>query len=1057
LSRLYASPLRVYVLLSGLALFGIFSGFRLPISLFPNSSKPEIYVNIPYGGSTPEEFLNLYGKILESELRSIKADNVEVESLRATYNADGATYRLFFKWGVAPNAAHRETLFVVNSFITRLNTESRDNVDIWLNGDNNGFLAVSFFSETRDLDELYDLLEPILIPRVAHVKDTFEPSLWNPSAKEIRVDLYPSAMAAFKLFPKDVEHAVTDAMAGRTGGSVTIGTKEYEIEMPRQVRVVSDFSNVVVPTTHGNSVHLSEVAHVEMGPKTNDSKSFKTNGAPSLILFASPRPGGNVKKMSEDILAVVESIKPLLPADVQHRVLVDPSQFIRSAINNVLSEVVIAAMLAVIVLFFFIGSFKNVITAAIEIPLSMVLAFILMRISGMNLNLISLGGLALSAGMNVDASVVVMENIFRHFEMHPGPHDAKTRLKILMEAVHEVKFAVIASTIASLVVFLPLTFTSALSYAILGDLAKAVVFSHGFSALVALVLVPTVRLQLMSLSQEKPHRSPIENQLKRLEEFYAFVLGKFMDLGKMKWGVYSLIGGLLAVLIFLVLPRLPKEILGTPDTDWMNLTITAQGNTLLRQMELKTEEIERDLLQTFGDSISYTFSQNRDPNRSSIMARLKSQRDMHRIWKAMEQHFTNTPFIKFSVNPWNPSEMPIPDPPHLRVAVRGNDTNARASVAQQLSSLLNEQKVFPRVWTEPDANFSRGIRIVPHYEQWAEMAKSNSALVTSAEIADVANVATNGRRIGKFPVKNRPTDVYLHYSAYSASNFEDLTSLPIGIGTKIVPLRALAEMSIEQSPFNIYREDEREVVLVLGREDVGEKARIPASVEKAKRLIHEWEIEHLKVGMANGTSILFEDAAKDLNDAISELTVAIGVSILLIFLTLVIQFGSFAEPLLVLVSIPLGFIGVISSLFVFRSTLSLNSILGVILLNGIAVANSIILVDFIKRMVASGKSPREAALEAARKRLRPILITSLTTVLGMLPVATGLGEGGRVLQPLGIAVSGGLGISMSLTLLLVPALQVSLLEWRLRRVSLSEKLRRILGTRPAPTFSGEGV
>ena len=244
--------------------------------------------------------------------------------------------------------------------------------------------------------------------------------------------------------------------------------------------------------------------------------------------------------MAEDMLNIVHEAMKSLPKDIEVKVLVDPSEFIRNSIANVLHEVMIGALLAVVILFVFIGSFKNVITAAIEIPLSMILAFILMRMSGMNLNLISLGGLALSAGMNVDASVVVMENIFRHFDLAKKraseigdafkPSYAE-KLEIITRAVREVSFPVIASTVASLVVFLPLAFTSDLSYAVFGDLAKTVVFSHGFSAFVALILVPTVRLQLMSRpgADQEEHHSPVEKQLGWLEKSYGNALRKFIQ------------------------------------------------------------------------------------------------------------------------------------------------------------------------------------------------------------------------------------------------------------------------------------------------------------------------------------------------------------------------------------------------------------------------------------------------------------------------------------------------------------------------------------------------
>jgi HAE1 family hydrophobic/amphiphilic exporter-1 len=1055
-NRLYASPLRVYLMLGALAVVGIVSGFRLPVSLFPNSSRPQVSVIVPYGTYAASEFLDTYGKRLEDLLRNISADRVEVSRMTATYSAREAHYDLEFKWGVKPNEALKETQTVVNAFTARLPEESRDGTWVWLDNQNAGFFALSFYSDTRDLDALYDILEPALGAKLASVKDAQNPVLWNPSSREIRVELRPEVIASLGLFPKDIEAAVAGGLANRSGGSVTVGVNQLQIEMPRQVRSVEEFGEIPVPTPAGKAVQLSEIAHIDLGPKTMGSQSFKTSGAPSLILFATPKPGGNVKKMSEDLLALVQSLMPSLPPDVRYRVLVDPSEFIRSAVNNVFREVVVAAMLAVAVLFLFIGSARNVITAAIEIPFSMVLAFIMMRLFGMNLNLISLGGLALSAGMNVDGSVVVMENIFRHFEKNPGPHDFADRLRILSEAVAEVRFAIIASTVASLVVFLPLTLTSGLSYAILGDLALAVVFSHGFSAFVALILVPTVRLQLMSLpGGDRPVHSPIEKHLRRLEAVYSGLLGKFLSRPILKWATYGGLAALLVALGLIVLPRLPKEVVGKPDTDWMVLGVNTQGNTMLRQMEIQAEEVEKDLLSEFGSHILYTFNQIEQPNSAVIMARLKDKREMRDLWKAMEARFTSTPFMQRWVGPWNPSEMPIPDPPQLKIAIRGGELADRALVSQQIEQLLREKKVFPQISLTPDASRTTGVFLVPHLSQWAALRTQGATFATS-DLADLVRVATTGRMIGYFPIKNQLTEIVLRFPTNRVADTEQVGAVPIGVGGKVVPLRALATPELRQSLPSVYRENSRDLFELTARENRGDEGMAPAALANAHRLIEGWERERSGKG-ASPISVTFENPSEDLDDAIHQLSIAAAMSIALIFLVLLLQFGSLAESLLVLVSIPLGLIGVLLSLFAFRSTLSLNSILGVILLNGIAVANSIILVDFIKRLTLTGKAPREAALEAARTRLRPILITSLTTVLGMLPIALGLGEGGHILQPLGIAVAGGLWVSMGLTLFLVPALQVSYLEWvreprrkgRRYSLSLDAILSRFRGAAPA--------
>jgi len=1028
-----------------LALAGIFCGFSLPISLFPNSTKPEITVKIPYGNLTPEEFLNSYGRELEYLLRQTVAGKSEVEKMTASYQRREVEYELEFKWGGDPKVAENEVLNRTNSFASRLPEESRDGVQVWLENENGGFFAASFYSSVRSLDSLHEILEPVLLPKANQVRDASQPELFNPTRKEIRVELNPEVMASLRLMPSDVDAALALVLKSYAGGSVTTDSRVYFVEMPRLPTKIEDLGRIPVKTGTGRWVHLSDIARIDFGPKTADSRSFKTSGASSLILFATPRPGGNVKKMSEELIKVIEDAKPSLPKDVEYKILVDPSEFIRSAITNVVHEVVIAALLAVFVLFLFIGSLRNVVTAAIEIPLSMVLAFILMRFFGINLNLISLGGLALSAGMNVDASVVVMENIFRKFEGKSSTLSWGEKVRLIGEAVSEVRIAVIASTIASLVVFLPLVFTSGLSFAILGDLAMAVIFSHGFSALVALILVPTIRLQLMGTENKLP-APPIEKQMSWLENHYESWLTRFIQHSRSL--LFGLLGVGLALLaaVFLILPRLPKEIVAIPDTDWIFLNIRTQGNTLLRQMEVTTEEIEGRVLKEFGEKILYTFTQVNGLNQATIMSRLKTKSEMQSVWDQMEKGYTNTPFTKFRVGPWNPSELPIPDPPHLRVSLHAPDAALRADLTKEISDLLQEQGLYPRVWSTPNVDADASIKIEAHLDQWEALGKADSNILPSA-LADIARVATSGRRTGFFPWKHEIVPVMLKFPRHYIEAPEDLASLPIGVGDRIVPLKALASVTVTRGLPTIYRENDQELNLIEAKLDRSEANQAEKIAHKADGLITAWKQKKGSTLADANVVLSIEDPNKDLSEAIDQLKIAVILSILLIFFVLTFQFGSISESLLVLVSVPLGFLGVLLSLFVFRSTLSLNSILGVILLNGISVANSILLVDFTKRLYAEGNSARAAAVQSAKMRLRPILITSLTTILGMLPIAIGMGEGGRILQPLGIAVSGGLWVSMLLTLFLVPALHVRLLENEGLRTMGKSWLNKLRGLR----------
>lgn len=1031
MKSLYSSPLRVYLLLGVLSLIGIFCGLSLPISLFPNSSKPVVQVQIPYGDTTAKEFLDSYGRYLESSLGSLNTKLVKVESVEARYSKGHVSYKVSFPWNTPPNDAVKEVETLVNQLTSAMSVDVRRNTQVYTWNDNNGFFAASFFSSKRDIDGLYKVLEPLMGAELKKVQDAAEATLWNPATKEIQIEIKPEALAEYQLLPVDLTRAVMVAMESYQGGSIEVADKRQQIIVRSAVAKLEDFSKVPITTPQGRTIHLTHVAKMDYTTPVDQTRVIRTSGAPSVILYASPKTGGNIKKMSEDILSLIESKKHLLPPDVAYQVIVDPSEFIRSSVSNVVHEVGMAAGLAVLVLFLFIGSFKNVVTAAIEIPMSIVLAFILMKLTDMNLNLISLGGLALSAGMNVDGSVVVMENIFRHFEKARPHISYKEKLELLLEAVNEVKLPIVASTIASIVVFAPLIFTRGLSSAILGDLAKAVVFSHGLSAIVALILVPTVRLQMMKGESHFHIASPVEKYFTQLEAFYARTLELFLHKPAWRKSVYAGLVILLLCLIQFVLPRLPKEIIGTPDTDWVIFGMSAQGNTLVRQMETQSEEVEAKLLKMLEGKVLYTFTQINSPGNCTIMLRLKSKRDMAAILKNIEDKIPNTPTINYWVDQWNPSELPLPDPDNLQISVRSPEAEKMVSAANEINGALQERHYYHRLWTTPETNNPEEISVQPRLELWPEIAKTGSR-VSPSDLADYGRVATEGRTIGYLTVDNRQTAIHLKYPMGFIKSVEDLGALPLTVADKLIPLKALAKISVEKSQPAIFRIDQQEQYLVRGRLKKEEKFQSSAMLKKAVAEVEAWK---KKSPLAKDVAVSFESPEKEIDEAISQLTWALAISTGLILLTMILQLGHVMNSLLVFMAVPLGLIGVLLSLFIFRSTLSLNSMLGVILLNGIAVANSIILVDFLNRLVEKGRTPHAAALEAARTRLRPILMTSLTTTLGMLPIALGFGEGGRILQPLGIAVSGGLGVSMLLTLYVVPALQVSYLNWTGKRNS----------------------
>lgn len=1036
MKRLYASPLRVYLVLAVLAFLGIWASTRLPVSLFPKSSQPRFHVGYAYSSLSAQEFKRLYGDLLESSLQGVKTPEASVERVEVTYGDQYMSALVNFSWGSDPDVAQREINLVLGTAAAAMPEDIRRSQSLWSEGGEGSMFAVSFSSSKRSIDELHRLLEPLLVPEIRRLPDVGSSQLFNPNGREIRLKLRPEVLAQLNLTTLEVENALSEALTSRTAGSLETEAGSQPVEVPRAIKSVSDLEQLVLPLGGGRTSHLSELAQVSYERARGDTEIHKLNGAPTILLIANPKPSANLKRMADEAGAVVQRIKASLPPDISVQVVLDPAAFIGSAVNNVLKEVALGSFLAAAILLLFIGNLRNVMTAAIEIPISIALAFLVMWICDMNLNLLSLAGLALAAGMNVDASVVVMENIFRHFEGQPRNLSRTQKLAIMVAAVKEVRTPVIASNVASLVVFVPFMFTSGLSYAILGDLAKAVIFSHGFSAVVALVLVPTVRLQLMRGGQGGgEHKALADRPLHWLEERYAGILRYLTAAPRRALVLLGLPILLLGLGVLKVFPELPREIVGKPEADFLGVQINVEGFNNMNQMESFVASFQHDIkakLPEMQGKVKFTLDMIQGPNRSISFFKLKNKRDMPALHAAMEKAFPSGQGRFYAVFEWNPSEFQLPQTYALRVAIHGGEAEDRTIAARDLKQKLEGLRLLQNIESSPNLERASRVQVKIDPTQYALLVDQGLRWSPSS-LSDALRTASVGKWIGQLPIEGRDTSVRLEFTEGAVAKPADIEAFPLNLGGKILPLKALA--TVEESPIQDrrYSENGQEMLLLsatLPQEKIRESSRYESQL---REVVETWRDERLPELGLQPLAVSVLEANRDLADSLSQLQLAFLLSVFLLFLAIVFQFGSFGEATLVLLAVPLGLLGAVLSLALCQSTLSVNAVLGMILLNGIAVNNSIILVDFAKKLHREGLGAAEAVIAAARKRLRPILITTLTTMLAMLPVASGYGEGGRVLQPLGIAVVGGLWLSTLLTLLLVPLLQASLLKWQAER------------------------
>ena len=670
-----------------------------------------------------------------------------------------------------------------------------------------------------------------------------------------------------------------------------------------------------------------------------------------------------------------------------------------------------------LVIMFFMGEIKNSILIFISIPTSVIFSFILMKIFNVTINLISLGGMTLAVGMIVDASIVVMENIHRHkFEVLQENRGGNF-VEIIIRAIKEIQIPVISSTLTSVCVFLPLSFTSPLTNGILGDLARTVVFTLMCSMFIALSLVPVIALYLFRkknneivLEKETLFHKFSDFVVNSMSKGYLSLLAKLLKSRVKSIGFILFSAGLLLILIIFVFPKITREILATPKGDAINLRFYHYIERDQEKLSELIAPIEKDILTSYKDKIKNLFVRINRNGRGGMIISLKSSKYLDEILESLKQKYQTNNDMEFDVSSWDPSSLPLPRTYSLHIRVSGKEREKILAIMERISDLIKKEDIYRNVFTSPITRLSNEILLVPRYEildYFTEFGLSR--------ISNTIRLFLNGGSAVSMSVDGQELTVYMKYPDDRVRSVSDIENYLLPYNNKTIPIKHFFDIKKSKGISQIRLDDGEEtfnIFAFMKREDPAYKRDIFEN--QIKKLISE------NIKLEDGYSINFIDTQKVINSSVNTLFFAVIFSVILIYIILGYQFNSLTTPLIILVTIPLGFIGVIASLFIFKSTLSLNSMLGTILLGGIVVNNAIIIIDFYKNERKNFADRIDAILYVAKLRFRPILITTLTTILGMLPIALALGDGSNVLQPLGISVSFGLMVSTLFTLFMIP-------------------------------------
>jgi len=1028
LHRLYNSPIRIYMAFFLLGLLGLFCYFRLPVALFPNSTRPEVGIEIPYGSLTREGFLSTYGKDLEGRLHRIQSDHCVTDLVEGEYYRSSAEYHIRFSWGNRGAECLKEVQQILMPIKSQFPEDVQNRTYTYPDSRGTGFFLANFYSATRSDVDLYKALEPLLRSKLAAIEEADQCVLVNPSQEQITLEISAERLASLKMTPKEVIEKIQSELPHYNAGLLKYAGEKLSIDIGTPIQNGEDLEKLVLGKTPGKMLFLGEVATIRREPSSKEQRLTLLNGVSSVFIHAKPASGKNIRDMSEKIRTLMkESLQsdPKL-SDIRYEVVVDPGLYVDQSIRGVLIDVGICSLLAVLILFFFIGTMAGTLPALIEIPLSLLLSFILMKWMNVQINLVSLGGLALSIGMNVDASIVVIDAILKRFSLlREGDKTKSVIVSAVVEAVHEVWVPVVLSTLTSLIVFIPLAFTSDLTEAILGDLAKAVIFSHGLSLFIALLLVPSIRVHMAThwgVTQNQHVFPRLDRGLQRMYDAYVTSLSWFLRHKKLQWALYGgVIFALIAVLM-IIPTKLKREIIGVPETSIISMDIKSYHSTDFIETRDYILDFERKLKARFPSQLAFTFLQVYQKDQAQLWVGLKDTSLGKQILEDLEEMTKPILDAQFNFYPWNPAELPIPNPPDWEISFHGKELEATLAMRDSFRLALLESRLLERWNPDFPAAFPTQLSLLPIPGRWSQLHSQPGGLAPS-DMGQLITLSVDSLAVGKIDTKEEEIPIVAMYRHADFQSPEDLGNLPVPVGKKVIPLRTLFTSQYTNELQTLTRLDGEPAVSFSANFTEKEKKHLPTLQTTFQTFLKKFQQEN-----PSPIQIVWEDTQKETTKALEELVFAVCISLVLIFLVLYLQFSSFIHTLIIMLAIPLGLIGVFLSLYVFNSTLSVNAALGIILLIGITVANSIMLVEKILHMKETGAKAREAILTTARQRVRPILMTSLTTILGMLPLALGTGEGGKILQPLGIAVCGGLWVSLLFTLYLVPALEYAYLK-----------------------------
>ncbi|OAT79820.1 efflux RND transporter permease subunit [Desulfotomaculum copahuensis] len=1011
-------PMLVAVLVSVVLILGAVSLSRLNIDLYPEMDLPVAAVVTQDPGVGPEEVEAQVTKPLESVLGTVN----NLDSIQSTSSTGNSLVVVQYKWGTNMDVAAmqmRDKIDLVRQYLP-------DGVKspMVFKMDPNMIPIMQLALSSSDPEQLKKITDDVIQPRLERTAGVA--SVWTAGGveREIHVLVDPARLQGRGLSLNQLTAALTAENMNVSAGSVQEGSKDLLVRVTGQYKNLDQIRNLVISSPGGAAVHLGDVAQVTDGQKKTTGFS-RVNGKSALTVFIQKQSGSNTVKVAQAVRRTIADLKQQVPG-VKFDLVMDQSKYIEESITHVVREALAGGLLAVLVMWIFMRNLRSTLIISTAIPISIVGTFVLLYFNNMTLNLVSMGGLALGVGLIVDDAIVVLENIYRHRQQGYGLVDAAKT------ATGEVGGAVIASTLTTMAVFLPIVFVQGLAAQLFRPMALTVSFSIFTSLIVALTLVPLLASRLLKLEGRRGVKNGVLGRLYAVSGHWS---DKLNDAYRrlLEWALGHrrlVIGGVvvLMVLSLAVFPLVGFEFMPSMDQGYVNVTAKMPRGTNLAATNRVAAQIEKDALKMPGvesifTGVGFTGTQGMWGEQSTDLAQVslkladKTRRALsdRQIAEQLREQLKNIPGAKITVAAQDPNQMQGSGAP-VSVKIAGDDLAVLTKLGDDLAGLI---RGVPGA-REVTSSLEEGR---PEVQVLVDRDRAAAYGLSPADVAATVRTAIDGTAATQYHTGGHEVDIRVQLAGGAQARLADLAGLTITApsGTQ-VPLSQVAHLQESTGPNAIARENGSRVVQVTAQ----------LAGRSLSAVVRDIKAKMPGLALPPGYTLDFGGEQKQMAEAFGDLGLALILAVVLVYLVMVAQFESAIYPLIIMFSVPVTIIGVVFSLLVTGRAFSVPAFIGVIMLVGVVVKNAIVLIDYVNILRRRGLDRRAALLRAGPTRLRPILMTALTAILAMLPMALALGQGAEGQAPMATVVAGGLAFSTLITLVLVPVVYTILDDWKER-------------------------